>query len=922
MNIYPISNNIRILVILAVSIAIMFLNSHAQAISSNWLTQELSIQTAGVSDFYSGFNSTCRTEQITMYGHFHAACVTTGSNLTFSTLPESSSANAISMGKDRNMYILTVMYGQSTNYLIQLLPDTDTAIVAKRDTQTVDIIANFSKHIVRKHENGFTSYVFDNSAVPMYTQSFQHVVYGQLFFSRNARFMATINQEEPNSVNYDFHLIDLFSGKDRTIGSPPNQPLYNQELYKGVAVSNDGKYIAASVPVPNLDTIDASDDYHIGIKIWNTQNCREGSEENSHLSSDICESKTINSEFDDVNLTTRPGKVLGLNFSDENDQLSIFSVHGDQEYQTIIEQTSRHIANVDYLALGDSFSSGEGDSGNSGSHYLKNTNSVVKKNGVPINNYCHVSDRSYPYLLKSQFKDFRAEVHNVACSGALVRNDYTGSNRGYKGQDGRLNVNLPSSTIDEIKQSSIDNFTPGYNKQIEFVKKYKPKMVTLTGGGNDVDFSKIIESCAYIGTCDYVSDDVKRKQLGRAIQLQFKPLVELYRSIHRVSPLTKIYALGYPQFFSDTNTVCMPNVLLNKSERELARQGVSYLNMVISNAAKTAGVTFIDIENSMQGHVLCGQSPSYITGLSRQDRIGNAPWSQGSYHPNSYGHIAMKNAFVASLDQESPLAFQHCSSGSTCPYDGPIDIRPPKYFGFTTSSKVDSSQADTFTSNQINKYNPVPINTNGLAPNSQVRISIASIPTRIGDYTSDNDGNLQISVRIPTNIAVGYHTLYLETQSYSGESLTLWQPVLVTGYENDLDNNNVSDSQQPCSFMDISLKDIDDNCKYTNAPQSHTDTLINDAPLVLKGVKASTRAPHMNHTLSDVLSQVKNVARTQINPLHSTKVDTSSENTKRKLVSTKKYTPNNQPESYYYRIKLIITILVLTTAIIILRKKK
>ena len=73
-----------------------------------------------------------------------------------------------------------------------------------------------------------------------------------------------------------------------------------------------------------------------------------------------------------------------------------------------IAKDEPQVSELDYLAMGDSYSSGEGDIENGFSEfYIKNT-------GSPKD--CHLSSRSYPYILAKR-QNIKG-VQSVACSGA------------------------------------------------------------------------------------------------------------------------------------------------------------------------------------------------------------------------------------------------------------------------------------------------------------------------------------------------------------------------------------------------------------------------------------------------------------------------------------------------------------------------
>jgi len=768
-----------------------------------------------------------------MYSQEFDGCVTNGSHLKFATLDSGQESKAVSFGRDRGMYALNMEHGSNIDYYIKLLPGTDTAMIAERHSQTVNIVTQFSKKIRQVRENGFTHYIYDNTTEPSYTKSMENIIHGQVFFSENAKHMTYVGLNTQRS-KYEFYHVNLETKTERKVGVPPIHWLYDWELYKGLAISNDGSYLAASIPIPNNDNQISKDDYHIGLKIWNLSDCRDPSTENdSTLSEDMCQYKIVDRELSILPERDKIGRVLGINFSDNSNHISIYNAKENNgvyvENQLVLyRQTNSSAQSIDYIAMGDSFSSGEGDPGDDGKYYQAGTN-IIKTlaNGVSIKNDCHVSVRSYPYLLAKYYKDID-EARNIACSGALVRDDYIGNDDKYKGQGDRLNVGLSDSSMKDMKNSALNDFTPGYSKQIEFVKKYQPKVITLTGGGNDANFVEIINSCARLETCDYVTNHDKRKQLGLVIASQLEKLTALYLKLHEVSPFTKIYVLGYPQFFTSRDDSCEPNVRLNKEERMLTREGVSYINQILAAAARTAGVTYINIENSLGNHVLCGDRPMYVLGLTatwqKDDLWTNQWWANESFHPNPRGHIAMADSFITNLGGKSPKAYNICPNNAyVCPSYSVSPPLLPVYFDVSSDNSYEA--ASLAPRSTIFKYGDTPVTVSGIAPNTEVTISITSTPTHIGNYETDSQGNLNISIPTPHSIDAGYHTLYIEGKSYSGEPLKLWQIISVVGQIGDLDDNGIPDSQQQCILIAESHEDTDKD-SFDDACDSTIDTQV------------------------------------------------------------------------------------------------
>ena len=919
----------------------------SRATINDWVANSLHGFNVGVSGKYSSYNNTCQSEEIGMYGQVFDGCVTPGSHLKFATLDASQDSKAVSFGKDRGMYALTMKYGSNLDYYMKLLPDTDTVMIAERHSQTINIVTNFSKKIRKVRENGFTYYIYDNSTEPSYTKSMKNIIHGQVFFSENSKHMTYVGLNTQRS-KYEFYHVNLETKTERKVGIPLSQWLYDWELYKGLAISNDGSYLAASIPIPNSYNQLSKDDYHIGLKIWNLNDCRDPSTENDNtLSGDMCQYKIVDSELSTLPERDKIGKVLGINFSSDNRYISIYNAKESNgvylENQLIIYPADDNsTSSIDYIAMGDSFSSGEGDLGGDGKYYQAGTN-IVKTlaNRVSIKNDCHVSVRSYPYLLAKYYKDID-EAHNIACSGALVRDDYTGNNDGYKGQGARLNVALPEQSIEDIKNEGLNDFTPGYNKQIEFVKKYQPKVITLTGGGNDAGFAKVLVKCAAeTQTCDYVSDHNKRKQLGLTIASQFETLRDLYLKLHEASPFTKIYVIGYPQFFTKRDDPCNPNVRLNKEERTLTREGVSYMNQVISAAARTAGVAYINIENSFGNHILCGDDPLYVLGLTatwkKDDLWTDQWWAKDSFHPNPRGHIAMADSFISSLGGVSPKAYTVCPDGLyICPPQSVALPLLPQYFDVSNDNHYNATTL--VQRGVVQKYKHTTVNATGLAPNSTVLVSMASTPTHIGNYETDSAGNLNVNIAVPSHIDAGYHTLYVDGESYSGEPMKLWQVVSVIGRLGDLDDNGTPDDQQECmlveaSYTDTDQDDIDDACdsiissvpETPNPSPQHRQNMPAEQPWHIS--QADLKTINISDKLADIAIPVKHTSAegglntTDNGHTQSSTLDTS----KSSVVKDKAMFKNNMPLSQVnnplvYIVSTLVVIFIATLAIIIRRK--
>jgi hypothetical protein len=511
------------------------------------------------------------------------------------------------------------------------------------------------------------------------------------------------------------------------------------------------------------------------------------------------------------------GHISSLFSESYNNWIKLFRSTFDVEYPDGYRgmKVPGNPAKLDYLALGDSYSSGEGDTEKNnatGQKYYRQLTDVNedKKQGIP-GEKCHISTRSYPYKL-AQYMELKQtgtkQWDTVACGGATIY-DLNGSNSGgYDGQNDRLRDYADKNTLQKM---ALNEMIPGRVKQIEFVKKYQPKVITLTAGGNDVDFGGKIRSCVdpreRWDTCDWAKKDMDT--LGSQIKGQFDRLVELYKELKAASPGAKIYAIGYPQFITDSEpAACGLNAgAIDLDERRMIVRATQYMNEVIEAAARKAGVKYVDISQALNGGKMCEKYQIYMTGI-----VGFG--EQESYHPNKFGHTMIFVEIAKQLNHESLLTYSKYPSAGDESVNAPSSI----YFDKGAPSSVNTTMLANSKPSKGSKQK-VALAKNSLQPGSSARVEIRSKPVDLGSYTVLNDGSMKETITIPDNIPAGYHTLFIYGKSASGEDIKITQTLIVTGKDKeDLDDDGVKDANQPCgAFLKTSGKDedldgIDDIC--------------------------------------------------------------------------------------------------------------
>ncbi len=468
-------------------------------------------------------------------------------------------------------------------------------------------------------------------------------------------------------------------------------------------------------------------------------------------------------------------------FNSSGGELSFYALSYESETREVSLRASGYGGQrLDYLALGDSFTSGEGETDDS--NYLVGTNNGYEK--------CHLSTRSYPYLLANLSGIDPNYMKSVACSGAVTK-DVIGDDIFYSGQGGRLGkdkLNLNDTGMTLLKTEAGSSFIPGRIHQESFVKEYQPKVITIGIGGNDAGFMDKLKACLGTDTCSWANDSEDKEQTAVEIKNLYSVLTQTYQKIHDQSPNSQIYVVGYPKIISsDGKCDLIVGKLLDDVEKQFLNEGVEYLNQVIAAASSSVGIKYIDIQDSFGGHVLCGQDRPDAMNAVRTGDDGaisdNLDWlklvGQESFHPNPFGHSLVAESINGSVS--NILDYRYCDGGLTvCPVETVVP-EPSKYWIPDSYHDYPTQKIANFISDRLGSIDSllkqVTLDSSSLAPNSAVSIEITSNPRSLGQFVTDDSGGLNLEVDLPVDIEEGYHTIHLYGTSYSGESVELYQVI-------------------------------------------------------------------------------------------------------------------------------------------------
>ncbi len=522
------------------------------------------------------------------------------------------------------------------------------------------------------------------------------------------------------------------------------------------AVSNDGRYVAVSAVAASLS-----------FKIYDLDNCAKSSLLNKPATCQFRDLKPILQSImpDHLGIGTK------ISFID-NYNLKLYGTtlkNGVRtRYVQLLTATGHAPVEFPYLALGDSFASGEGARDYKAGTDVKNPK-----------NKCHISVKSYPYLIGEELG--LNLFQSIACSGAKIK-DINGQYLSrYQEQDPQSFEKTDVGFNNEI----LDNFLPGYRMQKDFVFKYKPDKITLSISGNDMGFGNIVRNCVFWPDTCY-SKPLERAELIKTVNDRFPELVKMYAQLKESSPGSDIYVIGYPRMVNPDGP-CEPNVQANKDELKFFNNLADYINSVIKKAADNAGVYYVDIADALNGHRLCESSVAEfaVNGLTLgNDKVFDiGPIGNESYHPNALGHELIEKAI---LEKTNNFAARN-SAPKVVPLPTIADAKD-----FIGSNVYDALDINFFNKSDVidswwTKNQEQSLNAEGFAPNSSVEVKLTSDPISLGVFSSDSDGAISDTLTLPDSVPVGYHTLHIAGKNVAGENIEYRQEVFVADYETDSD---------------------------------------------------------------------------------------------------------------------------------------
>ena len=325
-----------------------------------------------------------------------------------------------------------------------------------------------------------------------------------------------------------------------------------------------------------------------------------------------------------------------------------------------------------YVALGDSYSAGEG--------------LLPFAPGTAVTNCDRSVSSAYPDLLIKLLRrqDPQASLSFTACSGALVSGILKPTHRA---------VLVPPQVSGTV-QPSVG-------------------LVTLTIGGNNAIFSKVVQTCVVSGNCleqvfppSGVSEETARHVPPGQLLTQWGPATieqigeqdaGLFRTLRRDFPNARIVVIGYPYLFPTQPAPGFPfsppmcaSILNRLSANE--RAGIRTLQDEFNNRtyeeAVVSGIEFVSPVAIWDGHEPCGPSGQYTNSVKPYLNFPN-PVNGGSFHPNTAGQQTLAALLACYLDeyQQPPDLF---AAGAPHIHAIPPQLVSPSQLGMVPAPGLDS----------------------------------------------------------------------------------------------------------------------------------------------------------------------------------------------------------------------------------------
>jgi lysophospholipase L1-like esterase len=300
-----------------------------------------------------------------------------------------------------------------------------------------------------------------------------------------------------------------------------------------------------------------------------------------------------------------------------------------------------------YVALGDSYSSGEGAKA-AGYPYDNELEYGPGATNWTDDRQCHRSVRAYPGHLRTEVGN--TSMLFTACSGARI-------------DDVRTHRQHPRTPPQEQSMRSWRQQGP-------------PDLVTISIGGNDLGFAHILTVCT-VGRCAPGDPQGIAATFDRALDDLPRRLAETYGEIRSIAGAdVPLLVIGYPQILPAAQG-CLATAGLDTAERAMLRDETRRSNEAIRSAAILAGAFYVDTLDAFDDHLICSHEP-FANGLvvpGADTVMTEGDYLTGAFHPTPAGHVCITRTILA--QHPSPTQLDPPPLGGSLPEQPAVGSSAP-----------------------------------------------------------------------------------------------------------------------------------------------------------------------------------------------------------------------------------------------------
>jgi lysophospholipase L1-like esterase/cytoskeletal protein CcmA (bactofilin family) len=325
--------------------------------------------------------------------------------------------------------------------------------------------------------------------------------------------------------------------------------------------------------------------------------------------------------------TELPGSGVSRAFIDERVGLTSSKLSSNVLGRYVFSVRGDGVVGDKYVALGDSFQSGEG--------------AFAYEEGTDVStNKCHRAPSAYPQQLVDTGV-VRLELDFVACSGAVM---------------------------EDMSNAALSTDGPPWDEgaQLDHLRN-DTRLVTIGIVGNDLKFADLVQGCVtrafthqwipfYDSSCSSAMDEEVDDLLYQLSNGSIgEDLITLYRQVRARAPYARVVVVSYPRFFmKEGSTGLWGCALIRQSDQRWMNSKIERADELIGDIAARAGFEYVNMADVLDGHEQCTEVPG-MNGI--QTGWSGGPVVSESFHPNRLGHDMMTDRIAAVLNTPVPPSF-------------------------------------------------------------------------------------------------------------------------------------------------------------------------------------------------------------------------------------------------------------------------